>query len=567
MFMRSFIVKLTILVGLLAPALASSQTQTLPQGWSMVGNDAGVAVDAGVIFGNATTPTTLSSSVITVWSWNNLLNRWNFFAPSMTPQELATYATSKGYGVLSSIAKGEGFWVNARNQFLYDPSITGDVLATNTPGKLTTKIGPNGSYASGVAIQTDGKIVAAGVSITSTRDKDVALVRYNIDGSLDTSFGQTGTVTTNISGRIASTDWINRVVIQNDGKIIVAGYTQKSGDVAMGLALLRYNPDGSLDANFSGSGIVISLDSYRNKLGKAVAIQSDGKIVIAGAINCTNRNTPGYCTLLERYNSDGSLDTSFNGPGINRVDDNTGGASGLMIQRDGKILVVGSKDSGNGSELSVARYNVDGQIDLDFGNSGLSTVTIGFDVGSSNGGTSITQSVDGSILIAGVVHSNAANSHFTLTKLMANGSVDTSFGKLGSVITYVSIPPESDYANGIAVQPDGKILVAGESTVINPNPFPFPGFYMQANVNFAVTRYTEAGSLDASFGDNGIVTTDFNLLDDRCYAISIQPNGSIVLVGSSFTYDGSNSYGGFDSVGVARYKLDGTLDSTFAPKK
>lgn len=128
--MRVFIIRLFILLGLLLPALVSAQTQTLPPGWSMVGNDAGVVVDAGVIFGNATTPTTLSSSVTTVWSWNNSLSRWNFLAPSMTPQELATYAGSKGYGVLSSIAKGEGFWVNAKNQFLYDPSITAST--TNT---------------------------------------------------------------------------------------------------------------------------------------------------------------------------------------------------------------------------------------------------------------------------------------------------------------------------------------------------------------------------------------------------------------------------------------------------
>jgi hypothetical protein len=99
----------------------SAQAQTLPPGWSLVGNGSGAAIDVVAFFGNTTTPKTLSASVISIWSWNGTLNRWNFFAPSMTAQELASYAASKGFGVLSSIAKGEGFWVNAKNQFVYDP--------------------------------------------------------------------------------------------------------------------------------------------------------------------------------------------------------------------------------------------------------------------------------------------------------------------------------------------------------------------------------------------------------------------------------------------------------------
>ena len=121
--MRVLIIGLSILLELLIPALASAQTQTLPQGWSMVGNDKGSSVDPIVVFGNATSPTLLSSSVTSVWTWDNSLSQWNFFTPSMTPQQLSTYATANGYGVLSSIAKGEGFWVNAKSQFLYDPNI------------------------------------------------------------------------------------------------------------------------------------------------------------------------------------------------------------------------------------------------------------------------------------------------------------------------------------------------------------------------------------------------------------------------------------------------------------
>lgn len=136
--MRSLI-KLSIIAGLLIPVLASAQTQTLPTGWSMVGNNTGAAINANAVFGNATTPTAATPSVTTVWTWNNALSQWNFFAPSMTPQELSTYATAKGYGVLSSVTKDEGFWVNAKNQFVYSPgsSITPSETTPPTVSSVT----------------------------------------------------------------------------------------------------------------------------------------------------------------------------------------------------------------------------------------------------------------------------------------------------------------------------------------------------------------------------------------------------------------------------------------------
>ncbi|MDZ4187262.1 MAG: hypothetical protein U1D25_04005, partial [Hydrogenophaga sp.] len=405
----------------------------------------------------------------------------------------------------------------------------------------------------------------AGNSVGLNQDTDAGVVRYNIDGSLDTSFGQSGVVVTNISGRVASTDWIRGLAIQNDGKIIVAGYTQKSGDSTMGLAIIRYNPDGSLDTSFSDTGVVTSIDSGKHKIGHAVALQADGKILIAGAVSCTNRQTPGYCTLIERYNTDGSIDSTFNGPGAIRVDVNTSGASGFIIQSDGKILIVGSRDDGNGDELSVARYQADGAIDSTFGNSGVSTVSIGSEIGSKNYGTSISRSLDGGILVAGVANSRSKNNHFALTKLTKDGQIDKGFGSNGSVVTYVSVPPDSSFAHGMAVQSDGKILVAGESSSPNTNFFPYPGVYRQANIDFAIVRYTENGELDKSFGNNGIAITDFSLLEDRGYSVALQSSGLIILAGSSFTHDENDSYyGGYDSIAVARYNTKGVLDVEFS---
>lgn len=121
------VIRCVVLIGLLIPTLASTQTQFLPRGWSMVGNDSTNSMDVISVFGNATSPSSISSSVTSVWSWNNILGRWNFFAPSLSAQELTTYANSKGYGVLSDIAKGEGFWVNANNPFLFDPRIAAPI--------------------------------------------------------------------------------------------------------------------------------------------------------------------------------------------------------------------------------------------------------------------------------------------------------------------------------------------------------------------------------------------------------------------------------------------------------
>jgi uncharacterized delta-60 repeat protein len=425
-----------------------------------------------------------------------------------------------------------------------------------------TKIGANGSGARGVAIQADGKIVVAGVAITGNSDTDVALVRYHSNGTLDTSFGGTGVITRNISGRIASTDWVRGVAIQSDGKIVLVGYTQRQGDVSIGLAILRYHSDGRIDTGFAGSGILVSTHPTKDKLGHTIAIQADGKIIVGGAVNCIDRASGEYCTLLERYNDDGSLDTTFNGPSASRADFNTRGVAGLTLQTDGKILVAGSKNSGNGEELAVARYQSTGQSDSGFGNAGLVVVPIGLDVGSSNYGTGISLQTDGKIVVSGVAHTNLENNHFSITRLLASGAVDFDFGNAGSVVTKVALPPESDYSYAVVAQPDGKIIVVGESTVPRINTLPFPGFYSRANINCAVVRYNSLGGLDASFGGSGMVSIDLNNLDDRCYGVALQTNGSIVLIGASVRYDDSRS-DAYSSFAVIRLNSNGSLDNDF----
>jgi hypothetical protein len=211
--MRS-IIKLSIIAGLILPVLASAQTQTLPMGWSIVGNNTGAAINANAVFGNATAPTAVTSNVTTVWTWNNALNQWNFFAPSMTPQELSMYAASKGYGVLSSVSKDEGFWVNAKAQFLYSPTSTASVDVKPLQGSNSstyTKSSASGTGCAALGLQTASStsgyvsvsVVTSGSRATVNMWDSSSYFVFTFDyqsGNNTTGYNLTGTFKENITG-------------------------------------------------------------------------------------------------------------------------------------------------------------------------------------------------------------------------------------------------------------------------------------------------------------------------------------------------------------------------------
>ena len=144
--MQSVIIRCLSLLALISPLTVTAQPQTLPSGWSLMGNDTDGSIDVAAIFGTATTPSAISPSVTTVWSWNNALSRWNFFTPSMTSQGLFDYAALKGFDVMTTILKGQGYWVNAKNQCLYEPK---GMINTNT-------INTNSGSAGGVDVGGGG---------------------------------------------------------------------------------------------------------------------------------------------------------------------------------------------------------------------------------------------------------------------------------------------------------------------------------------------------------------------------------------------------------------------------
>jgi uncharacterized delta-60 repeat protein len=332
---------------------------------------------------------------------------------------------------------------------------TGDLDPTfGVGGKVTTDFTPKQDIANGVAIQTNGKIVVGGASGGGSK---FALARYNSDGSLDTTFSGDGMLTTDFT---ATLDYANSIAIQIDGKIVAAGESGATGHNPK-FALARYNPDGSLDTTFSGDGKLTTDFTRHEDLAHAVAIQADGKIVAAGT-SAADRSNSRFA--LARYNPDGSLDTTFSGDG-KLTTDFTPGADlvfyGLAIQTDGKLVVAGVA----GGEFALARYKTDGSLDTTFSADGK--VTTNFTrYGDPAFGVAIQ--ADGRIVAAGEASIGYPSGEFALVRYMTDGSLDPTFGGDGKVTT--AFTQLEDGASLPAIQADGKIVAAGVAAFESSNP-------------------------------------------------------------------------------------------------
>ncbi len=416
-------------------------------------------------------------------------------------------------GYITSLAiQSDGKIVAAGNTVVVAGSYYLDfaVVRYNTNGSLDTSFGDNGrvstdvggsnDYMLAIAIQPDGKIVAAGTTkayFNANKTTEYCVVRLSTDGTFDTTFGTNGIVTTDV-GSLSYSNNAHALGLQPDGKIVVAGTRDYD------CAIVRYNPDGSLDTSFGSGGIVITDIGGVSWKGNyepayALAIQSDGKIVIAGSSN------RGFYTA--RYNTDGSLDTSFGGTGIIITDESTYSiAYALAIQPDGKIVIAGE----TAGDMAIVRYNTDGSLDTSFGGTGkVKTYLIS---GYADSAKALRIQSDGKMVIAG---RGGSGGNFALIRLNPDGSLDTSFGSNGKVITDLGRHYEMAYALGI--QSDGKIVVAGDG-----------------DGDFAIVRYHTTGSIDTSFGGTGIVITDMgNDSAEAAYALAIQSDGRIVVAGTS----------------------------------
>ncbi|MFN2513497.1 MAG: hypothetical protein ABR568_19015 [Pyrinomonadaceae bacterium] len=398
----------------------------------------------------------------------------------------------------------------------------GDLDPTFGSGGIVITSGSDPNHLNTVwamAIQADGKIVVVGDGTLGSFAWDFAVVRYNPDGSLDSSFGGTG-ITTQLT---AGYEGASSVAIQADGKIVVAGNRY----------VVRYNPNGSLDTSFNGSGIVITPGVGA----LAMAIQADGKIVVAGS--GVSGSTSDFA--LVRYNADGSLDTTLNGTG--KVITPGGSANSVAIQSDGKIIAAGSNYDGSNSAFTLVRYNADGTLDTSFNGTGKVITSV-----SNSGGDArdLAIQTDGKIVVAGyslAAPGSERTADFAVVRYNPDGSLDTSFGGTGKILIPVS--DSHDSATSVAIQPNGKIVVAGSSG-------------SNIGSDFAVIRLNPNGSLDTSFNGTGKVITSVGDSYDHASSVAIQADGKIVVAGDT----GSDVNAEFV---VVRYQGDGATPTPTCP--
>ena len=393
-------------------------------------------------------------------------------------------------------------------------------------GVVTTNLGAGSSeFVQSSAIQADGKILVAGYT-NAAGNNDFAVARYNADGSLDAGFGGGDGIVTVAIG--ANDDVAQSIQILPSGKILVTGY---SFGTAYDIALVQLNSDGTLDTSFGGGDGIATSGISGSDQGYGARVQSDGKIIVGGR---DNNNF-----LLARFNSDGSLDTTFDGDGFTTTDFAAGTDQNwaMELQADGKIVLAGGAFSGTSFDFGVVRYNADGSLDTTFNGTGKVLTDLG--TNSADIASSLAIQPDGKIVVAGWSDAGGTTD-FAVVRYNVDGSLDTTFSGDGKLVQ--AIGTGGDLGLGVAVQSDGKILVSGQSS--------------SPDNNFALVRFNADGTLDTSFGGgDGILETNFGSnSDDRAQSIVVQSDGKIVLTGTS-TVDGNYDFA------IARYDSNGTLDT------
>lgn len=411
--------------------------------------------------------------------------------------------------------------------------------AFGTGGKIVTDFAGGYDFARAVVVQSDGKIIAAGSSGLG----DYGLIRYNSDGTLDSTFGSKGRVTTDFGG----TDTANALAVQSDGKIVVAGQveTEEAVDTEVDFGLVRYSADGQLDPSFGAGGRVTTdfggLDEadVTDDMAYDMAIQPDGKIVVAG----TTFTKTGNDFAIARYNSNGTLDASFGDGGKVLTDFGSllDEGKAIAIQADGKIVMVGSTRTASSPAFTVfalVRYHTEGTLDSTFGDNGKVTTSF---AASDSQVIALAMQPNGKIVVAGYSSplKSPTSCDFALARYNTDGTLDSTFGVNGKVTTDFG---NIDMASAVAIQGDGRIVMTGTT-------YPTVSLY---HSDFALVRYNSDGTLDSAFGSKGKVTTDFTTIYARAIDAAIAPNGELVVVGDTFN-DTT-----FEDFALARYQLGTT---------
>ncbi len=392
---------------------------------------------------------------------------------------------------------------------------------------VTTAVGSAADRGYATTVQADGKILVAGYASNGS-NLDFLLMRFNVDGTLDTSFGGgDGIVTTPIG---SSDEEAHAVSVQADGKILVAGFTTNGAQ--RDFALVRYLADGTLDTSFGGGDGIVTTDIGSSSADEAwsMVVQTDGRIFLGG--------TSASDFAVVRYLVDGSLDTSFSSDGKATVDfSGVAGADsgyGLALQADGKLVQTGSSLMGATLDFSLTRYNTDGSLDTGFGTGGKVITAIGssFDIAQS-----VVIQSDGKIVVGGY-STNGTNNDFAVVRYTSAGALDTSFGGGDGITTVDFTGHDSSWST--VVQADGKIVMVGGAS----------------SSDLAVLRLQSDGSLDTSFSGDGKFTAHLGT-NSFLYSAAIGADGRVVATG----YNVAST----DDVLLVRLSSDGQFDTRSNP--
>jgi uncharacterized delta-60 repeat protein len=351
--------------------------------------------------------------------------------------------------------------------------------------------------------------------------------------SLDTTFGIAGITSTAFGSYGAA----NRVVIQPDGRIVTVGQ-----DAFGDFALARYTTTGVLDTSFNGTGTVTTtLSGSCSGQARALALQADGKIVVAGT-SCPNFTSTRNFTVY-RYNTDGSLDTTFGSSGKATVNFRAGASEAYAVAVNGSSIWIAGYA---GSNFALARLTSSGSLDYSFGSgSGMVTSAVGSSSAIAN---SLVIQADGKPVLAG--YASSSGTVFALTRYSTSGALDTTFGTGGKVLTHVggTFAGNSAIATSLAIQSDGNIVAAGYANNAST------GYY-----RLAAARYTTNGALDSTFGSGtGIVLTTIGSGDAIGNDVAIDANGGIIVGGYS-------NAGSYRQLTLNRYDQFGNQDYSFGP--
>ena len=400
----------------------------------------------------------------------------------------------------------------------------------NGNGKLILDLPGDSGWIRDIALQADGKIVAVGwLDTLNPAQAGFIIIRLNADGSFDPSFGQGGIVTSGFGYQFARA---NSVALQNDGKLIVGGYAiQSRYATSTQVIIARYLPNGALDTSFHYDGFIEEFTGsfpdggiYASQA-TSVAIQTDGKIVAVGF-------GPTESFVL-RYMADGTRDRRFGHLGRAIISLAYGtSAQAVRIQPDQKLMIVGSFGTFPISNGLALRLQPHGKFDASFDSDGYQAISFG---------SGLTAKLDcqiqpdGKLVVVGYYSASETDPRvLTIAKLNLNGSFDNSFDGVGRVT--IDSGGYEGYLFRVAIQQDGKIVVAGSVRATNSSPY-----------NFLLMRRNSDGSPDIGFGQSGRVETNMSPNADQIHALRIQPDGRIVAAGFA------SMEGGRLAIAMARY--------------